>query len=79
LYCTLYLCTLTLTRRQLQALVALSLAFVSEVFIQPRSVHCIGYNFASASRLQFRLGINKSFSFILFLLEVVCSYHSTQF
>jgi hypothetical protein len=33
LYCTLYPCTLTLTRRQLQALVALSFAFVSEVFI----------------------------------------------
>jgi hypothetical protein len=32
LYCTLYLCTFTLTRQQLQALVALSFAFISDVF-----------------------------------------------
>jgi hypothetical protein len=32
LYCTLYLCTLTLTRRHPQALVALSFTFVSEFF-----------------------------------------------
>jgi hypothetical protein len=32
LYCTLYLCTLTLTSQHLQALVAFSLAFVSDSF-----------------------------------------------
>ncbi len=32
LYCTLYLCTPTLTRRHLQALVALSFALVSDIF-----------------------------------------------
>jgi hypothetical protein len=34
LYCTLYLCTFTLTHWQLQALVALSPAFVNDIFIQ---------------------------------------------
>jgi hypothetical protein len=40
LYCTLYLCTLTLTRRHLQALVALSLAFVSDIFRFNSTVYC---------------------------------------
>ncbi len=58
LYCTLYLCTLT--RRQIQAQVALSLAFVSDFCCcKFYSVHFIGYNLASAFRLRFLLEIYK--------------------
>ncbi len=40
------------------------------------SVHFIGYNFSSPSRVDFTL---KSTKFCFFLLEVGRSYHSTQF
>jgi hypothetical protein len=66
LYCTLYLCTLTLTRRHLQALVAL----VSDIFsLQFYGVHCIGYNFVSSQSFRFRFEIYKLFlSFFLLKL-----------
>ncbi len=43
-YCTL---TLTLTRRQPSALVALSFAFINDFVLRFHSVHSIGYNFHS--------------------------------
>ncbi len=63
LYCTLYYCTLTLTltHRQPSALVALSFAFVSDFVFKFCSVHFIGYNFHSTSRLRFRLEIISIF------------------
>ncbi len=77
-FCTMYLCTLTLTRWQLQVLVTLSFAFVSDVSFQFYSEHFIGYNSASVFRSRFCLEIYKLL-FSFFLLEVGCSYHSTQF
>jgi hypothetical protein len=55
-YCTLYLCTPSLTRWLSSGLVTLSLLF-SQVTITVSfySVHFIGYNFSSASRLDFTL------------------------
>ncbi len=57
-HCTL---TLTLTRRQSSALVALSSAFVSDFCFKFCSAHSIGYNFHSTFHLRFRLEIISFF------------------
>ncbi len=68
LYCTLYLCTLTLTHRHLQALV--------NVF---RSNSKVCTSLATTFRLRFCLEIYKLFFLVFFLLDVDRSYHSTHF
>jgi hypothetical protein len=76
LYCTLYLSTLTLTRWQLPAQVALSFVFVSDSF---RSILQCTLHWLQLSKrflLKFHVEI---YNFSFFLLEVGRSYHSTQF
>ncbi len=63
LYCTLYLCILTLIRWHQQMLVALSFAFRKSRFsFQTYCVHFIGYNLASAFSLRFHFEIYKLFT-----------------
>jgi hypothetical protein len=72
LYCTLYYCTLTLTRWQLSAPVALSFAFVSDFVLKFCSVHSIGYSFHST----FSLAV--SFRNQQFLFKFILSVGSKQ-
>ncbi len=77
-YCTLYLCTLTLTCWQLHALVALSSASGDISFQLLRcTLHWLQLN--KRFSLSISLRNQQTFFLLFFLLEVGRSYHSTQF
>jgi hypothetical protein len=76
LYCTLYFCTLT--HCHLQAQVALSLAFVSEVFVS--ILQCALHWLQLSKHFLLTISLRNLPTFVLFfLLKVGRSYHSTQF
>ncbi len=78
LHCALYLCTPTLTRRQLQALVALFHALVSDISFQ--FLQCSLHWLQLLKLLKLPTSL-RSHNFVIafFLLEVDRSYHNTQF
>ncbi len=76
LYCTHYFCTLSLTRLQLTTQVALSFAVISDFFHFMLQCTLHWLQLLKRFSLRFCFEVYK-LSFLL--LEVGCSYHSTQF
>ncbi len=75
-HCTLYLCTLTLTHRHLQALVAFSFAFKVKFLVPILQCALHWLQLSKSFSLMFLLRNLQTFYFV-FLLEVGRSYHST--
>ncbi len=76
LYCKLYLCTLT--HQHQPAPVALSSAFVSDIFVL--TIQCALHWLQLSKRLPLSISLrNLQTFYFVFLLEVGRSYHSTQF